>query len=189
MVKPIIAMAICLLLVCATGCQRKESPINTHSDNSASPEVKDTGVTARISRMGETNEFRLEVSYTGKRDMQWWTTASASLYDAQGKPVPRPVNKAGTSWFHWKEDEQESTDDEGLLIISNHFGCFRRDNPLVETLILDAKSLSPGRYRAVPIVDIFQSGKDAHPKMNDTYYRDIIGIKPGKVVDCWFTVQ
>ena len=152
--------------------------------NSSTAEVQDTGVTARMSQVDKTNEFRLEVSYAGKRDMLWWVTADANLFDAHGNPVPRPANKAGTSWFQWKEDEQETMDDKGLLIVSNHFGNFRRDNPLVETLILDTKGLPPGQYRAVPSVNIFERGKDAHPKMKDPYYRDMQGIKPGKVVDC-----
>lgn len=184
MIKFAATMVICLVLICIVGCGTKETPVNAHSSNS-DQEVKDTGVTARISRTGETNEFRLEVSYSGKRDMLWWVNASASLYNAQEKPVTRPVNKAGTGWFHWKEDREGDYDSTE----PNHFAYHRRDNPLVETLVLDTKGLSPGKYRAVPIVDIFERGKDAHPKMKDPYYRDMQGIKPGKVVDCWFTIQ
>lgn len=177
--KKIKVVAICCCL-CAVGggiigChQSKKQP------KPLSKEVQDSRITVSLSRVGATNKFLLSAQYAGKLDMIWWITADADLFDAKGQFVPRPKDKLGTSWFHWKEDDESTT---------SHFGDYRRDNPLKETLILDTEGLAPGKYRAVPSVNIFERGKDAHPKMKDPYYRDINGIRPGKVLGIEFTLK
>lgn len=159
-----IAILGCLCVASIVGCrQGAKQPVTPE-------EVRDERVTVHMSRIGSSNEFQLTAQYKGKLDMIWWLTADADLYDAKGKEIR--ARKAGTGRFRWKEDDDSE---------KSHFGSFRRDNPLRETLVLDTSRLQPGQYRAVPSVSIFQRGKDAHPKMEETYYREITGIKPGKV--------
>lgn len=175
--KKIEIIAICCCL-CAvgngiTGCHQSKK-----QSKPSFKEVQDRRITVSLSRVGATNEFLLSAQYAGKIDMIWWIAADADLFDAKGKFVP--ARKAGTSRFHWKEDDESTT---------SHWGDYRRDNPLKETLVLDKEGLAPGKYRAVPSVNIFERGKDAHPKMKDPFYRDEHGIRPGKVQDIVFTVN
>lgn len=151
--------------------------------------VRDAGVTAKIMRIGSTDHFKMEVSYSGRRDMTWWAYPHATLYDAKGKEVPRPKNAKQPSLFTWQEDERTVVDKGEFVDVANHFGDYRRDNPLVETLVLDAKGLMPGRYRAEPMVTIFEKGKGAHPAMKDPFYAMEMGVAPAKVESCWFTVR
>lgn len=167
----VIAILGCLC-VGLVGCrQGAKQPITPE-------EVRDDRVTVSMSRIGSSNEFQLTAQYKGKLDMTWWITADADLYDAKGKEIR--ARKAGTGRFRWKEDDYSE---------KSHFGYFRSDNPLRETLLLDTSGLQPGRYRAVPSVNVFERGKDAHPKMKETYYREIVGIRPGKVRDLDFYIM
>src|SRR5450759_5998930 len=115
-------LMICLVSLLCSGCQQKNEARTTLSH-----EISDAGVTASIARVGETSRFLLKVKYDGTRDMLWWTVADAVL-EVNGKPVPRPEGKEATNWFTWIEDSGNKVD---------HFGAFRRDNPLIETLVLD----------------------------------------------------
>lgn len=162
-----IAICCCLLAVCLVGCRQsaKQQPVTPL-------EVRDERVTVRMSRMGSTNEFQLTAQYAGKLNGTWFITAGANLFDAHGKEVR--ARTAGTGRFHWKEDN-------GPLV--NHSGDSRSDNPLVETLVLDTKGLSSGKYRARPSVDIFYEKKDAHLTNRPE------GIRPGEVVDLKFTIK
>lgn len=177
--KSIVIVVIgCFCLTYIVGCQGKRQQHVIHP--TTPKEVYDKRVTVSISRLGETNQFVLTAKYSGKLDMLWWIKPDADLLDTMGKFVPRPKGKAGTGWFHWKEDD-EST--------SSHFGDYRRGNPLTETLMLDMKELAPGEYRAVPSIRIFERGKDAHPRMSNPYYRDINGIRSDKIKTVEFTVK
>lgn len=167
-------MVCCLCVISIMGCQHRQQQPTTPK------EIQDTRVSVSISQGNKVSEFLLTAVCAGNPDMDWWIKADADLLDARGKFVPRPKGKAGTGWFHWKEDD-EST--------SSHFGDYRSGNPLTETLMLDMKELAPGKYRAVPSIRIFERGKDAHPSMKDPYYSQINGIKPGKVEGTTFTIK
>lgn len=162
-VKVVAIYCCCLCVIGLIGCyQTKVTP----------KEVRDERVTVRMSRMGITNEFRLTAEYAGKLNGTWFITASANLFDAHGKEVR--ARTVGTGRFHWKEDN-------GSLV--NHSGDSRSDNPLVETLVLDTKGLSSGKYWAMPSVDIFYEKKAAHLTNRPE------GIKPGKAIGLTFTLK
>lgn len=172
-------LIIGLVTLICTGCHRYSKPIPTSNSSSD----QDIGVTARLNHVGG-NTFRLVVSYTGKREMKWWATANATLYNSNGKEVLRPRSKAGTSWFRWVEDTSE---EENAVV--NHFGAYRKDNPLIETLILDKTGLHPGKYRVEPIVSLFEQGRDADPKTRKFNTALETGLKPGKSIGCTITVK
>ena len=162
----VIMICCSLCVVGLFGCRQ------TVQQRVTSKELRDERVTVRMSRMGRSNEFQLTAEYAGRLNGTWCITAGAILFDAQGNEVR--ARKAGTSRFHWKEDDDSK---------ESHFGDSRSDNPLRETLVLDMQGLAQGKYRARPSVDIFYAKKAAHLTNRPE------GIKPGKVVDISFTIK
>lgn len=170
-----ILMAIGLLAIIIAGCHRQ-----TAVKPQSAPVDKD--VTAKIIQTGFLNQFRVEVSYAGKRDMEWWAHVAAILYNGNGKEVlPR---EPGISRFRWVEDTSE---DDGRTAV-NHFGNFRKDNPLIETLILDASGLKAGIYQVKPIVSLFERGPGADPQTLNFQSQEY-GLKPGKLIGCTITIK
>lgn len=173
----IVVIISCLCLIGAVGCQSKRQQPVVHP--TTPKEVRDTRVVVGVTKVKGTNRFVLTAKFANKnRKMTWRIMADANLYllNDKGKWIEVSAQKPGTSRFTWKEDAE-------------HSGFPRGDGVLQETLVLDMTGLTPGKYRVIPSVLVYEYGEGAHESMKNPYYRDINGIRPGKVENLVFTVK